>query len=90
MKVGIIGGTGNIGEGLARRICIGGKYDVVLGSRDAAKASAAADGVVCALNDRKCHGTTCCGVTNADACDADILIISLPFDKVASTIETIG
>jgi NADPH-dependent F420 reductase len=90
MKVGIIGGTGNIGEGLARRICIGAKYDVSLGSREAAKAQAAADGVTCALNDRSCQGSICMGGTNGSICDADILILSIPFDKVASTIETIG
>ncbi|WP_319378782.1 NAD(P)-binding domain-containing protein [uncultured Methanocorpusculum sp.] len=56
MKVGIIGGTGNIGEGLARRICIGGKFDVAIGSRDPSKAIVAADGVTCCLNDRCCTG----------------------------------
>lgn len=89
-KVGIIGGTGNIGEGLARRICLGGKYDVIIGSREAPKAEVAADGVVCCLKDRKCTSTTCCGSTNADVCNADIIIISLPFERVESTIETIG
>lgn len=90
MKVGIIGGTGNIGEGLARRICIGAKYDVRLGSREAIKAETAANGVTCALNDLSCKGSTCTGGTNADICDADILIFSIQFDKVASTIESIG
>lgn len=89
-KVGIIGGTGNIGEGLARRICLGGKYDVLIGSREAPKAEIAADGVVCCLRDRKCSSTTCFGATNADVCDADIIIISLPFERVESTIQTIG
>lgn len=90
MKVGIMGGTGNIGEGLARRICLGGKYDVMIGSRDAAKAEVAADGVVCCLNENKCTLTTCFGATNADVCNCDIIIMSLPFDKLESTIETIG
>jgi NADPH-dependent F420 reductase len=90
MKVGIIGGTGNIGEGLARRICIGAKYDVVIGSRDPSKAVVAAQGVVDALAERKQSGTTCTGGSNADACNVDIIIFSIPFDKVASTVETIG
>lgn len=90
MKVGIMGGTGNIGEGLARRICLGGKYDVVIGSRESAKAEVAADGVVCCLKDRKCTGTTCSGTTNADVCGCDIIIMSLPFERLASTIDTIG
>lgn len=90
MKVGIMGGTGNIGEGLARRICLGGKYDVVIGSREATKAEAAADGVVCCLKDHQCTATTCTGTTNANVCDADIIIMSLPFEKVESTIASIG
>jgi len=90
MKVGIIGGTGNIGEGLARRVCIGAKYDVVIGSRDPAKAEIAAQRVVDALAARKESGTTCTGGSNADACNVDIIILAIPFDKVASTIETLG
>ena len=90
MKVGIIGGTGNIGEGLARRICIGAKYDVIIGSRDAEKAKIAAQGVVDALAARKDVGTNCTGGSNADACAADIIILSVPFDKIASTVETVG
>ena len=89
-KVGIIGGTGNIGEGLARRICLGGKYNVVIGSRDASKAKCAADGVNHCLNERHCTVTTCSGTTNADVCDADIIIMSLPYDKLEATIATIG
>lgn len=90
MKVGIMGGTGNIGEGLARRICIGGKYDVMIGSRDPAKAEIAAQGVVDALAERGVKGTTCTGGANADCCDSDLIILSLPFDKIESTIESIG
>lgn len=85
-----MGGTGNIGEGLARRICLGGKYDVVIGSRDASKAEEAADGVMCCLKDNKCTLTSCCGRTNADVLDCDIIIVSLPFERVESTINTIG
>ena len=89
-KVGILGGTGNIGEGLARRICLGGKYDVAIGSRGADKAQEAANGVCACLKEHNCTETTCTGNTNAEICDADILILSLPFERIASTIETIG
>jgi len=89
-KVGILGGTGNIGEGLARRICLGGKYDVAIGSRAADKAQVAADGVCACLKEHNFTKTTCSGDTNAAVCDSDILILSLPFERIASTIETIG
>ncbi|MDD1660371.1 MAG: NAD(P)-binding domain-containing protein, partial [Methanomicrobiales archaeon] len=38
MKIGIVGGTGEIGEGLAMRLAP--RHDVVIGSREAEKASA--------------------------------------------------
>ena len=89
-EVAILGGTGNIGEGLARRICLGGAYNVQIGSRGADKAQVAADGVNACLAEHKCTATHCSGGTNADVCKADILILSLPFERIASTIETIG
>lgn len=89
-KVAILGGTGNIGEGLARRICLGCKFDVEIGSRGADKAQVAADGVNQCLAEHKCSLTKCSGGTNADVCNADILILSLPFERIESTIETIG
>lgn len=85
-----MGGTGNIGEGLARRICLGGKYNVIIGSREASKAETAADGVMCCLKDNKCTLTTCGGATNADVLDCDIIIMSLPFERVQQTIDSIG
>ncbi|HJJ76887.1 MAG TPA: NADPH-dependent F420 reductase [Methanocorpusculum sp.] len=89
-KVAILGGTGNIGEGLARRICLGEKFDVEIGSRGAEKAAEAAAGVCTCLIEHNCTCTTCTGGTNADVCEADILILSLPFERIESTIETIG
>lgn len=47
--------------------------------------------MTCCLAERKCEiGATCSGGSNASVCDADIIILSVPFDKVESTIETIG
>ena len=41
MRIGIVGGTGGMGEGFALRWCP--KHDIVIGSRDAQKAKEAAD-----------------------------------------------
>ena len=41
MKIGIIGGTGDIGEGMALRFSP--RYDVIVGSRKEAKAIATCD-----------------------------------------------
>ena len=41
MKIGIVGGTGGMGEGFALRWCQ--NHDVILGSMEAQKAKEAAD-----------------------------------------------
>lgn len=70
MKVALIGGTGDLGLGLACRLA--GSYEVIIGSRDAGRAVEAAAKV------SSMSGTTVTGKTNADAaaaCDAAILTI---------------
>lgn len=62
MRVAIVGGTGGFGLALAKRLAEAG-YDVVVGSRDAERAAAAAATV----------GVE--GATNADACHAAGLVI---------------
>ncbi|MBI2005808.1 MAG: NAD(P)-binding domain-containing protein, partial [Nitrosopumilales archaeon] len=41
MKIGIVGGTGGMGKGFALRWCI--NHDILIGSRDATKATSAAE-----------------------------------------------
>src|SRR5438876_435122 len=42
MRVAILGGTGSFGRALAARLVAAGSHEVVIGSRDAARAEAAA------------------------------------------------
>ena len=88
MKIGIIGGTGDIGKGLALRIS--DKHEIILGSREASKACEAADATVCTLQE---HNTVslCRGASNEEAVrDADIVVISVMFQHVASTLAGIN
>jgi NADPH-dependent F420 reductase len=62
MKVAVVGGTGSFGVALATRLVAAG-YEVLIGSRDAERAAAAAEPL----------GAT--GVTNAEACRAAGLVI---------------
>ena len=88
MKIGIIGGTGDIGEGLALRVS--DKHDIILGSRDPAKAVESADKIKIALKERGIDGN-CRGTTNEEAAkDGDMVVISLPFQHVASTLAGIN
>ena len=87
MKIGIIGGTGDIGQGLALRIS--DKHEIILGSRDPAKAVEAAESIIATLKKRGVV-SSCRGTSNEEACKAaDLIIISLPFQHVASTLAGI-
>ncbi len=85
MKIGIVGGTGKIGEGMAMRLsCI---HEVLIGSRDEEKAKCT--GEVC-LNEACNRGLSCnveC-VSNQDAVDmADVIILAIPYKHLDTTIS---
>ena len=88
MKIGIVGGTGDIGEGMALRLSP--TFDVIVGSREKDKAEA-----TCRLGTEtlKSRGKTCSlkGVSNQTAVDdADIVILAIPFRHLAGTLETMS
>ncbi|MHA6688459.1 NADPH-dependent F420 reductase [Mesorhizobium sp. A556] len=81
--IGIIGGTGDLGSGLALRWAQAG-YRVVVGSRSAEKAEAFAKEA------NAVNGTSIEGVANADAAAmADIVVIAVPFSSHDQTLEEI-
>ncbi len=85
MKIGIVGGTGDIGEGMALRLSP--LFDVIVGSRERDKADA-----TCRLGREalKRRGKDCSltGVSNQDAIDAaDIVVLAIPFKHLAGTLE---
>ena len=86
MKIGIVGGTGDIGEGIAMRLAP--LYDVVVGSRDEGRAK---DSCTCSIDTLKKRGVACrtfTGATNQDAIScADIVILAIPFRNVIATLE---
>ncbi len=76
MKVGIVGGTGDIGEGIAMRLS--SKHDVVIGSREEDKAVQSSE---CCINTLAGLGLpcSCSGVSNQEAIDrSDIVILAIP------------
>lgn len=87
MKIGIVGGTGDIGEGMAMRLAP--RYEVIVGSREKEKAEQSCEASIDLLKKR---GQACFlkGVSNQDAIDgADIVILAIPFKHLASTIATL-
>jgi NADPH-dependent F420 reductase len=89
MEIAILGGTGDIGEGLAVRFAADTDHDVTIGSRTAEKARDRADAYEERLAD---HGVdrSIDGTGNADAAaDADIVILAIPPHYVADTVESL-
>jgi hypothetical protein len=87
VRVGIVGGTGDIGEGIAMRLS--SRHEVTIGSREEEKAR---ESSVCCFNALKERGLpcTCSGHTNQEAVDmADIVILAIPFKHVESTLSTL-
>jgi NADPH-dependent F420 reductase len=82
--VAILGGTGDQGLGLALRFAKAGR-PVVIGSRKADRAVAAADEVRA-----KVPGADVAGFENAEATGkAQIVILSVPFEHTAGTVKAI-
>ena len=80
-RIGVLGGTGAEGGGLALRWAHAG-HDVTIGSRAAEKARNAADLLNCFLN----AGVRIRGATNEEAArDADIVVLAVPPSAQAST-----
>ncbi len=72
LVTGVLGGTGDQGRGLARRLALAGQR-VIIGSRDAGRAAAAAATVG--------ESPQVTGLSNADAAAAsDLVIVAVPWD----------
>jgi 8-hydroxy-5-deazaflavin:NADPH oxidoreductase len=76
LAIGILGGTGDQGRGLARRLSLAG-HPVIIGSRDAGRAKSAA----ASLTAERQSGQQLSGALNAEAAaDADVVIAAIPWE----------
>lgn len=80
----VIGGSGSLGSGLALRWARAG-YRVIIGSRDAAKAKAAAAEHSARLGHADIEGTS----NSAAAAAAEIVVVAVPFAAQAETLAGI-
>ncbi|MER5325134.1 NADPH-dependent F420 reductase [Streptosporangium roseum] len=79
ISIGILGGTGDQGKGLARRFAMAG-HTVLIGSRSAERAREAAAGL----------GLPASGADNATvAAEADVVIVAIPWEGHRSTLESL-
>jgi 8-hydroxy-5-deazaflavin:NADPH oxidoreductase len=85
----ILGGTGDLGTGLARRWSQAG-YEVIIGSRTQEKAEAAASDLREIMAERGIGNISVQAMENlAAATAADIIAITVPFSHQSSTLELV-
>src|SRR6266852_2493749 len=84
LTIAILGGTGQEGSGLALRLGKAG-HRVIVGSRDAARAAAAAGEMNGVLGREAISGTT----NKAAAGAADIVMLTVPYAVQCSTVEDV-
>ena len=86
MRLALLGGTGDIGEGLALRFGFHTNHDVVIGSRDPDKAHDAAEAYTDELNEQGVD-TKITGFENEMAADrGEIVFLCVPPYHVADTV----
>ncbi len=77
LTIGVLGGTGEQGRGLARRFALAGQR-VIIGSRDALRAQGIADEI----------GSGVVGLSNEDcAAQSDVIIVAVPWDGHAQLLQ---
>lgn len=87
MKIAILGGTGDIGEGFALNWA--GNHHIRIGSRKADKAEAAAESYRDALEGQGMSGDIR-GFDNLTASEgADVIILTVPHEHVSGVIDTV-
>ncbi|HWD95401.1 MAG TPA: NADPH-dependent F420 reductase [Acidimicrobiales bacterium] len=80
--VGVLGGTGPAGRGVAIRLASAG-YDVILGSRDETRAQEIATGLLA-----RGEGVIR-GATNDVAADCELIVVATPWDSAVATVTAL-
>lgn len=90
MRIALLGGTGDIGEGLALRWAYDTNHEIVVGSREADRARTKAREYETELDSRGVE-TTIEGRVNEEAVEgADVVVLSVPAYHLADTIEAVA
>jgi hypothetical protein len=87
VNIGIVGGTGDIGEGIAMRLS--SRHDVVIGSREQEKAVESSTTCYTTVTGfgRPCSVS---GLSNQEAVDrSDIVILAIPFRHIGPTLASL-
>jgi hypothetical protein len=85
MRIGVLGGTGPAGKGLAVRLASVG-FDVVLGSRSKYRAMEARDKLVAVWPERDLPIGS---ADNEGAAGCDLIVLATPWDAAAATVQSV-
>ncbi|MFQ3319063.1 MAG: NADPH-dependent F420 reductase [Natronomonas sp.] len=89
MRIALLGGTGDIGQGLALRWGFDTSHEILIGSRDPERARTKAEEYETELDSRGIE-TEMKGFENAMAADrADVVVLAVPAYHLVDTIEAI-
>jgi hypothetical protein len=87
--IAILGGTGALGTGLARRWAQAG-YPIVIGSRTAEKAQEAVDDLQAVMKERAVAAVEVTAADNVTAAEqGDIVALTVPYAHHGSTLESV-
>ncbi len=86
MKVSILGGTGDLGKGLALRLAE--SSEVIIGSRDPEKARSIADQYIAEFKEKRGSVPNITGMHNSEAVSrGDYIIISIPYEVLPQFLD---
>jgi len=90
MRIALLGGTGDIGQGLALRWAYDTDHEVLIGSRDPEKARTKAEEYETELDSRG-RDVSVKGFENAMAADrADVVVLAVPPYHVGDTVDAVA
>lgn len=86
--IAVLGGTGNLGYGLARRLALAGRH-VIIGSRSAEKAEVAAAEIGVVVRERGGNASVRGADNLAASQAASIVVLTVPFASQADTLQQV-
>ena len=90
MEIAIVGGTGDVGEGLALRLAADTSHRVSIGSRDAEKAENRAEEYTEELESRGLDAAVDGAENGAAVAAADVVVLAVPPYHVGDTVEAVA
>ena len=90
MQIAILGGTGDIGEGLALRWALNTDHEIVIGSREADRAQTSADEYATTVSNHGVDASIDGRENSAAVQGADIVVAAVPAYHLVETVEGIA